>query len=190
MDRTFVTPCHLYPFDARETMYLVLKGVHVTKRLSRYYQGTFVLFLGVSTLLSQTVAPPQGDPTVFYMFLRFQDSLVQDGNALAKTNPTAAAASLSLSVGDFLKINPVYQQLASALLVIDTKANAYRDQVVSGKIPLDVGVIQGFTTSRNRAITQARAQLQNALTPGGWQALSAYIEGPFRQTIQVTRGRP
>jgi hypothetical protein len=153
----------------------------------------FSLFLGACALSGQTgAAPPPGDPTVFYMFLRHHDALAQDVKALAATDPArasntqvGAAASMNLGVNDFMRIGPVYQQLESELEAVNAKANAYRDAVVSGSTTLDIAIIKGFTASRNEAIARARARLQSALTPAGWQALSAYIDGEFRNGVRV-----
>jgi hypothetical protein len=96
---------------------------------------------GVSVGASGTVPPP-GDPAVLYMFLRYQESIVQDVQSAAATNAAAGEAkqqavaqSFGVSTSDFARINPVYQGLATALRVIDTEANAYRDAVVAESRP-------------------------------------------------------
>lgn len=133
-------------------------------------------------------APPVGDNAVFYMFLRYQNSLLQD--IQAATDPAAGLArqqtavqSLGLSVADFNKINPVYQALAAALQAVDTDANAYRDAVASGSKAVDPATIKQFSSRRDQAVSNARAQLQQAVTPAGWQALQNFVEGKFRQSI-------
>jgi hypothetical protein len=155
-----------------------------------------LLFLGACVLFGQTgVTPPPGDPMVFYMFLRHHDALAKDARALAATGTAStrdaemgAAVSMHVGVDDFVRIGETYQQLEPALAAIDAKANAYRDAVTSGATALDVAVIRSFSASRNQAILRARAQLQGALAPEAWQALSAYIDGEYRQSVRVAGG--
>jgi hypothetical protein len=163
-----------------------------------------LLVLGGFSALAQTTPPPPpgtgsaragevppiGDNAVFYMFLRYQDSLVQQLQAAIAADPTtaqitqqSAAQSLGLSVSDFARVNPVYQVLAATLQAVDADANAYRDAVKSGSKALDTATIKQFSVRRDQAVNNARIQLQQALTPTGWQAISSYIEGQFRQTI-------
>jgi hypothetical protein len=125
------------------------------------------------------------------MFLRYQNSLVQDEQALAASDAIAAqnaragdAASMKVSIADFQKINPVYLQLATALQAIDVDANAYRDAALQAKQPLDVAAIKQFSARREQAVANARAQIQKSLTPAGWQAVSNYIESSFRQKVR------
>jgi hypothetical protein len=127
---------------------------------------------------------------VFFMFMGYYDSLVLDLQKDAGTDPgraqlrvQGAASSLGLSVADFDKISSASRALASALSVIDQDANAYRDLVSSRKARPDIAIIKQFSTRRDQAVASARSQLQKALTQAGWQALLAYIEGSFRQTI-------
>ena len=134
--------------------------------------------------------PPVGDPAVFFMFLRYYDSLVQDlqkdalaDPATAQTRRQGAATSLGLNGADFEKIHTVSQALVSALAIVDQDANAYRDSVWSRKEKPDIAMIKQFSARRDQAVANARSELQKALTQPGWQALSTYIEGSFRQTI-------
>lgn len=126
------------------------------------------------------------------MFLCYEHSLAEDVSAIAKKDSSVAlntqsgaASSMNLSIADFRKIEPVYQKLAAVLESVDAAANAYRDAVSSGKKPLEMDAIRGFSARRNLAIAQSKMDLQNVLTPVGWQSLSAYIEGPFRETVRV-----
>ena len=151
------------------------------------WRSVILSLVCIHPLISQ-VATPQpstpsvGDPAVFYMFLLYHHSLVQDVQAAPATQQ-AVAQSLGLSVADFTSITPVYQSLASALSAIDVDANAYRDAVTSGNQLLNIASIQQFSARRNQAVAQARLQLQSGLTTSGWAVLSAFIEGAFRQTI-------
>jgi hypothetical protein len=134
--------------------------------------------------------PPVGDNAVFYMFLRYQNSLVLDIQSATAANAASgqslqqgAAQSLGLSVTDFSKVNPIYLALAVTLQAVDTDANAYRDSVVSTKTVPDLPTIKQFSSRRDQAVNNARTQLQQALTTAGWQALTNYVEGKFRQSI-------
>jgi hypothetical protein len=158
--------------------------------ISRYVSRLLPFFTACWLIGQSAGPPPAGDPAVFNMFLRYQDSLVQDiqkagatSTAAAQNAQQGAAAALSLTVADFAKINPVYQRLTVVLQAIDLDANAYRDAVIAGKRAPDVTVIQQLSARRSQALLNAKAQLQTALTPTGWATLAAYMDGPFRQTI-------
>ena len=148
-----------------------------------------------SSLSGQSGSSPEpGDPAVFYLFLRHVDGLAAAIRAAASQSPgeadasrSGAAASIGVSVADFSKIDPVYQQLIIALDAINTDANGYRDELIATGKRADPATMKSFTDRRNAAIQNASNNLAVAISGSGWAAVSAYVEGPFRHSITAVR---
>lgn len=138
--------------------------------------------------------PPTGDPEVAYMFLLHHRGLAEEIRGMEASKPgvaadskKAAAASMHLSISDFDAVGTVYSQVATLLQAVDKDADRYRDSVVSGAVSLDVNVLRQFDARNTRIKATIRQRLQAALSPDGWTALNAYIEGEFRQGVHKVR---
>lgn len=161
----------------------------VTKRVIIFLP----VFLGAMTgLLAET--PSTGDPNVAYLFLLHQQGLLKEVAKIAASTPAAAtdtkkaaAASMNLAVSDFDEIGTVYSQVEPLLEAVDREANLYRDRVVSGAVPVDVNVLKGFDARKTQIKATISQRLKAALSPAGWTAMNAYIEGSFRYSVYTVR---
>jgi hypothetical protein len=95
--------------------------------------GAF-LVIGAYGQNVQSSTPPPGDPEVFGLFLRSHDSLTKDIENLRSTNPQAAqslqqrmAASIGISVSDYVTVNTIYRAMKAQFDALDTEAaNIYK----------------------------------------------------------------
>ena len=140
------------------------------------------------------VVPPANDPEVTYMFLLHHRTLMEEvkrfpleKSSSALETEKAAAASMNVSVADFRAIAAVDAQVEALLQPIDKEADAYRDKVISGAVAHDRAVIQQFTARRAAVKASIKSRLKVTLSPEGWSEISAYIDGPFRQTVRMLR---
>ena len=145
-----------------------------------------------SKVVDETPGPE--NPEVAFMFLLHHHGLMGEARKLAAASSSAAgdteraaAASMSLSVADFRAVDPVYSQVSALLQAIDKDANAYRDQVLSGALTLDTTTLHRFNDRRTTLKASIKRRLQATLSAEGWTALSAYIEGHFREGVHMRR---
>lgn len=151
------------------------------------------LILAAASLFAQVSpeTPPPGEPEVFGLFLQYQDSLVQgiqkqesEDPSVAQNMERGAAAMLKLSVAEFQKINPVYRVMKSQFEALIAEALAYTREMAAKKAPMDIKKVGEFEARRKRILTDGTARLKSTLSPDGWAALSAYVDGQYRLTVK------
>lgn len=140
------------------------------------------------------VVPPPDHPEVAYMFLLHHQGIAKEIQHLVAETPAAsgdlersAAASMNLTVPDFKAVGAVCSQIQTLLDDIDKAANEYRDKALAGNVALDIAVVQQFNARKTSIKATIKQRLRAALSPAGWKEISAYIEGPFRQTVLMVK---
>jgi hypothetical protein len=140
--------------------------------------------------------PGPDNPEVAFMFLLHHHGLIGEVRKLAAAKASAAgdteraaAASMDLSVADFRAVDVVYSQVSALLQAVDKDADAYRDQVLSGAVALDIATLHQFNDRRTRVKASIKRRLQATLSPEGWIALNSYMEGRFREGVHMRRAQ-
>jgi hypothetical protein len=140
---------------------------------------------------STGTTPPAGDPNVVAMFFAYYDTLAADvqakrqqSAATADVDEQGAAKSVGgLTVTDFRIVGTVYNSMKQQLIAIDAEGAAYTQSLVAAKQAPDAARLRDLAARRQGAITGGLQSLQKTLSPAGWIALSAYIDGDFRKGL-------
>lgn len=133
--------------------------------------------------------PPPGDPDVFGIFLRLSDVDFQLIQKLKGTDPQSAqttervaAARLKLSLTDYAVIEPVYQSMKNQLDALSSEVSAYTNH--GKRMNPDWKLMEQFEDRRKQILNSGVRSLQASMTPQGWTALRAYVDGEFRMSIR------
>ena len=83
---------------------------------------------------------------------------------------------------ELARISAATRPVAASMKSLSAELQAYIDQARAKNQSPDRAVFQQFEARRQRIIASGVEQLKTALTPDGWGALHAYINGPYRRS--------
>lgn len=171
------------------------------RRTARWVPMFVAQSVAVTLCLAQTpstlpsgVNPPPDDPEVYYSFFYFHDDFSGWLDRRIATSPArapklrqGAARLFGVQESELPRISSATRPVAASLRALSVELQAYVDQTRAKDQGPDRAVFRQFETRRQQIISSGIDQLRAALTPEGWTALHAYINGQYRRSVRQVK---
>lgn len=142
--------------------------------------------------------PPPNHPEVYFSFLHFHDKLTQSTTAKAAQQVSAKgkqdekdrieaniARMYNFSRPDLVKTTAIAQKFVADIQTLDGEIRTYRNKRSAMELPPLPSQMSDFENKRQKLIEDGVTSLKKTLSPAAWAALSGYVNGPYRQNIQM-----
>jgi hypothetical protein len=137
------------------------------------------------------------DPELYFGFFSFHQAIQKDISGAKDASSgaaflRAAADHFNISESDFLSAGRVISSVLGRISALMQAAKAYSsNEMAAGRRP-DRTTLEAFQKQRLELLRDGANDLQQAVSPTGWEALHSYINGPYRShTIrkELTRAK-
>ena len=91
---------------------------------------------------------------------------------------------MHVTVNDLAPLERVYQDVITAIAVLDTEARAYIDETVKTSARPDPKTLQTYYARRLQILHDADRRLHGLLGEAAWLRMKSYIDGEFRSHIR------